>query len=73
MPIEAGRTNEHKCLDCGRMYKHARNLDRHKKFECQREKKFHCPYCSYTGYQKVHVSAHIVRRHYDVQGFLNFV
>lgn len=57
----------HNCNVCGRKYKHARNLERHKKFECTRVKTFGCPYCDYQGFQKVHVNAHMVRRHGYVQ------
>ncbi|KAF7272309.1 hypothetical protein GWI33_014858 [Rhynchophorus ferrugineus] len=57
---------QHTCEECGKQYKHAKNLDRHKRFECKREKKFHCLYCDYAGYQKIHVNVHISRRHKDM-------
>ncbi|KAJ3635630.1 hypothetical protein MTP99_008523 [Tenebrio molitor] len=43
------------CEDCGKSYNRLCNLNRHRKYECKKQRNFHCPYCSYAGYQKTHI------------------
>ena len=38
---------EHFCPQCSRAYSYARNLQRHLRFECDKNCKFACPYCKH--------------------------
>lgn len=51
------------CDTCGRVYRWATGLSRHKRLECGKEAKFCCPYCDYRAKQKVNLFAHIRRKH----------
>lgn len=51
------------CNTCGRMYKVARSLWRHEKYECQKEPAFKCIKCSYKAKHKSSVMKHIITVH----------
>ncbi|CAH1367277.1 hypothetical protein MTP99_008526 [Tenebrio molitor] len=51
------------CKKCGKSYTLRRNLQRHEKVECQKEKKFVCGICSHRTYYKSDLRVHIFNKH----------
>lgn len=53
------------CQKCGKQYKRACSLTRHRKFECGKEPQFQCPEikCSFRCKQPGNLKLHCVRRH----------
>lgn len=51
------------CSVCGKIYKHRCALLQHINYECQKERRFKCFYCSYRGKRRSHVKSHIGIRH----------
>ncbi|KAL1129450.1 hypothetical protein AAG570_013976 [Ranatra chinensis] len=47
------------CSDCGKRYKHQKNLQRHRKYECGKEPQFQCSYCPHRAKQKGHLKTHM--------------
>lgn len=56
----------HICDVCGRGYRWSTGLAQHKRVECGKEANFKCSYCSYKAKQKVNLTSHIKRRHWDI-------
>ncbi|CAG9818621.1 unnamed protein product [Phaedon cochleariae] len=56
------------CGDCGRSYKVRSSLFNHRKWECGKEPRFKCPYCTYKAKQKVHMIRHLRKTH-NVEDF----
>ena len=54
------------CENCGRAYRHKRNLWRHQKYECGTLPKFNCPLCVHKFRQKSHLNSHMYRYHPQV-------
>ncbi|KAF7272308.1 hypothetical protein GWI33_014857 [Rhynchophorus ferrugineus] len=54
---------QHVCKTCGKKYYHQPNLSRHRKFECQKEKSFLCPFCNYASYHKYQLKSHVICQH----------
>ncbi|XP_050455553.1 longitudinals lacking protein, isoforms F/I/K/T-like isoform X19 [Cataglyphis hispanica] len=53
----------HTCSRCLKSYMHAWHLKRHTKFECGKEPRVQCPYCSAKMKQRGHVYRHIRQCH----------
>ncbi|XP_074028721.1 longitudinals lacking protein, isoforms F/I/K/T-like [Leptinotarsa decemlineata] len=51
------------CADCGKSYKVRSSLSNHRKWECGKEPRFKCPYCTYKAKQKVHMIRHLRKTH----------
>ncbi|KAG5875979.1 hypothetical protein JTB14_008752 [Gonioctena quinquepunctata] len=51
------------CVDCGKGYKVRSSLSNHRKWECGKEPRFKCPYCTYKAKQKVHMIRHLRKTH----------
>ncbi|KAG5890741.1 hypothetical protein JTB14_013088 [Gonioctena quinquepunctata] len=51
------------CVDCGKGYKVRSSLSNHRKWECGKEPRFKCPYCTYKSKQKVHMIRHLRKTH----------
>ncbi|RZB39182.1 hypothetical protein BDFB_000071 [Asbolus verrucosus] len=47
------------CRTCGRTYRHRESLQKHIRFECQKEPTFGCPYCPYKAKRKGNLKVHI--------------
>ncbi|KAG8308292.1 hypothetical protein J6590_002381 [Homalodisca vitripennis] len=45
--------------ECGKSYKQKRNLQRHKNYECNQERRFHCLSCQKKFKFKQHAQEHI--------------
>lgn len=60
----------HKCISCTRVYKHASNLLRHRKYECGKVAMFLCPEsgCDYKCKRRDNLLKHI-RTHIRIQKF----
>lgn len=54
------------CSTCGRYYKAARSLTRHKKYECQKEPSFLCSVCPYRARYRNSLVRHALASHPDV-------
>ncbi|XP_023310088.1 longitudinals lacking protein, isoforms A/B/D/L-like [Anoplophora glabripennis] len=52
-----------RCEQCGKWYKTKNNLGRHLKYECQRDPKFQCTYCSYRAKLNCNLLKHIRSQH----------
>lgn len=61
-PLES-TSRRHICLQCSKSYIHAWHLKRHIKFECGKEPRIQCPYCSAKMKQRGHVYRHIRQCH----------
>ena len=57
--------NENTCEKCGKAYKRACSLIRHKKYECGQPPRFPCSYCPYMAKYKTHLITHVAHRHKD--------
>ncbi|KAL1458657.1 hypothetical protein WDU94_008788 [Cyamophila willieti] len=57
------------CSQCPKSYSTKGCLQRHWKFECGQEPKFHCPYCSYKSFRKFNLNSHIRLRH-ELESFV---
>ncbi|KAG8308318.1 hypothetical protein J6590_002407 [Homalodisca vitripennis] len=57
--------NRHVCPDCGKSYSLATNLQRHRKFQCQQEPKFKCPFCPKRSALKFNLVPHVKSKHPD--------
>ena len=72
--------NSFECSQCKRVYKWKFNLNRHKKFECNKENAFECTICFQKFPYKQNCTQHILRTHsiklptneYITQGFIKF-
>lgn len=51
------------CPDCHRTYKTKAKLNRHIKFECNKEPSFLCMFCPYKAKRKDNLQTHIVLKH----------
>ena len=51
------------CQTCGKMYKLKRNLLRHSRYECGKNPRFQCPYCSSKAKQRTGIYSHIKHVH----------
>nr|CAH7735835.1 unnamed protein product [Callosobruchus chinensis] len=54
---------KYSCSTCGKAYRQNCSLWRHKKFECQKEPQFRCPYCPYKSKQKTPMMSHMIIKH----------
>lgn len=54
------------CLQCGKVYQHKFNLNKHQKYECQNRRLFSCQHCSYSANQKVHLKRHLATVHHSL-------
>ncbi|XP_025270115.1 longitudinals lacking protein, isoforms A/B/D/L isoform X14 [Camponotus floridanus] len=61
-PLES-TSRRHICSQCSKSYIHAWHLKRHIKFECGKEPRIQCPYCSAKMKQRGHVYRHIRQCH----------
>lgn len=52
-----------RCQRCGKEYKYRYTFLRHTQYECGREPKIQCPYCSVRTKQRGHIYRHIRRSH----------
>uniref|UniRef100_A0A8D9ET36 Longitudinals lacking protein, isoforms F/I/K/T n=1 Tax=Cacopsylla melanoneura TaxID=428564 RepID=A0A8D9ET36_9HEMI len=57
------------CNQCPKSYSTKGCLQRHWKFECGKEPKFHCPYCSYKSFRKFNLNSHIRLKH-ELESFV---
>lgn len=55
----------YQCHKCQNSYRWYRGLHRHLKYECGKNPRFRCPYCSYIGKHRSHVYSHIKSNHRD--------
>lgn len=53
------------CHQCGRSYKWHYTLARHLKWECGKQPKFKCQFCSYRAKRKDNLDYHIANSHKD--------
>ena len=53
------------CGLCGRCYVRKDSLQRHVKYECDKEPQFPCPFCSQRSKRRSHQIRHIQRQHRD--------
>ncbi|XP_043284392.1 longitudinals lacking protein, isoforms F/I/K/T isoform X19 [Venturia canescens] len=51
------------CNNCGKTYKWYRGLHRHLQYECGKQPRFSCPYCSYIKKHRSQVYSHIKSHH----------
>ncbi|RZF39489.1 hypothetical protein LSTR_LSTR001010 [Laodelphax striatellus] len=49
------------CAVCGRGYKNKCTLNRHLRFECNKEPQFECNICDYKAKQKSTLKAHMIK------------
>ncbi|XP_011505891.1 PREDICTED: zinc finger and SCAN domain-containing protein 26-like [Ceratosolen solmsi marchali] len=56
------------CEQCGKTYKRACSLIRHKKYECGQPPRYACSHCPYMAKYRTHLLTHIAHRH-KVKGF----
>nr|CAI5843246.1 unnamed protein product [Callosobruchus analis] len=52
-------TNGHRCETCGKKYKRISSLQRHKKYECQKEPSFRCIVCQFKTKYKSTILNHV--------------
>ena len=72
--------NSFECSECKRLYKWKFNLNRHKKFECNKENAFECTICCQKFPYKQNCTQHISRTHniklppneYITKGYIKF-
>ena len=53
------------CNKCGKSYKRVTDLYRHKNYECDNPKMFHCTLCPHKTSRKYSLQDHIRRMHYQ--------
>ncbi|KAG8259322.1 hypothetical protein J6590_014791 [Homalodisca vitripennis] len=53
----------HPCVTCGRSYKRKSHLNFHRRYECNKDPKFFCPFCPYRAKQKSAWKVHVLRHH----------
>lgn len=51
------------CNSCGKNYTYTSCLYRHIKYECEKNPRFKCPYCTYIAKRQSNVYAHIKNMH----------
>lgn len=51
------------CPDCGKTYRHKKNLLRHQRLECGKEPQFQCLYCSHKTARKGNLLLHMKKIH----------
>lgn len=61
--FSTGAAPKNVCMQCGKCYTYARNLDRHLKLECGKKPKYFCKFCNYKSKHKSDTIKHIVRVH----------
>lgn len=57
---------QHVCSTCGKGYKFGKNLKRHMKFECNKEKKYGCVICGKKYYYPFNVKNHVASAHREL-------
>lgn len=57
------KSDSYKCDQCSKSYKTKTNLNRHIRYECNKERQFVCNYCSKKFTQKSSLEYHIQRKH----------
>ena len=50
------------CQNCGKVYRWKTTLNRHVRYECEKEPNIACPYCSFITNRKTTVQKHIIRK-----------
>jgi hypothetical protein len=60
---KSSKSGHNVCSQCGKTYKHMRNLDRHQKVECNKPRRYCCIYCPYRTKHKSDAMKHVVRVH----------
>jgi len=48
------------CSTCGKFYKYKTSLNKHIKYECNKEPLFLCPICKKRFFQKIHLKKHLL-------------
>lgn len=54
------------CDACHRVYKYKRNLQQHRKYECNKEPSFSCQFCPYRAKKRNNLKSHMVLKHQDM-------
>ncbi|KAJ9596804.1 hypothetical protein L9F63_012185, partial [Diploptera punctata] len=64
-PAYASKNEEHKCTNCGKIYRWKKSLNLHLRVECGKEPQFQCPLCPYKAKQKGNLKSHVRVCHSD--------
>ncbi|KAF6202953.1 hypothetical protein GE061_003360 [Apolygus lucorum] len=51
------------CARCAKLYKLKSSLNRHLRYECGHEPKFHCTVCPYRAKLREHLKSHYAAKH----------
>ncbi|XP_039303817.1 zinc finger and BTB domain-containing protein 17 isoform X5 [Solenopsis invicta] len=60
---ETQKCRNYLCHKCGHLFMHKIGLREHLSLVCDIPAKFTCPYCSYRGRYRFHVTSHILEKH----------